>query len=138
MGGDDHPVCGVGAVVIDGGRLLLIKRRRSPGEGLWAVPGGKVGLGETMREAAAREVREETGFEVEVGHPVWVGESIGPGDPPEWHFCLVDFAAAPVGGEGRAGDDATEFGWFTVEQARQLPLTPTMYSLLDTIEIANP
>ena len=101
---------------------------------MWAVPGGKVELGETLREAARREVREETGVEVEVGDVVWAGDSIGPGDPPAWHYTLVDFVGTATAGEPVAGDDASEVGWFHLEAARRLPLTATMPQLLDALE----
>jgi ADP-ribose pyrophosphatase YjhB (NUDIX family) len=84
-----------------------------------------------MRAAAAREVAEETGLEVQIGDPVWVGESIGPGNPPAWHFCLVDFAATTTGGDLANADDAAEVGWFTREEALRLPLTPTMRELFE-------
>ncbi|HEY6634873.1 MAG TPA: NUDIX domain-containing protein, partial [Acidimicrobiia bacterium] len=77
---------GVGVVLTDAdGRLLLIQRGREPGKGLWAVPGGKVEWGEKMRDAARREVAEETGLEVEVGDVVWVGEVI----EGEHHIVLI-------------------------------------------------
>ena len=102
----DGPIPGVGAVILERGALLLVQRGRGPGQGLWAVPGGKVRFGETLRQAVIREVMEETGLEIEPGEVVWVGDSLGPGDPPAWHYTLVDFAARVVGGDATAGDDA--------------------------------
>lgn len=119
--------------MIEDGRLLLIKRGRQPEAGLWAVPGGKVERGETLTATARREVREETGLEIEVGDVIWAGESIGPGVDPDWHIVLVDFLACATGGELAAGDDAVEVGWFRVEEALGLPLTPSMPGLLERL-----
>ena len=130
---EDRPVCGVGVAVVNEGKLLLVQRGRPPGEGLWAVPGGKVRLGEPMREAARREALEETGLDIEVGHLVWAGDSIGPGDPPDWHFCLVDFLGSVVGGELMAGDDAAQVRWVRLEEVSLLPLTATMPSLIEAL-----
>jgi 8-oxo-dGTP diphosphatase len=130
-----RPIPGVGVAVIDGGRLLLIRRGRGPGEGFWAVPGGKVDLGERLADAAVREVREETGLEIELGPVIWVGESIGPGAPPEWHYTLVDFLGTPRdGSEVEAQDDAADARWVTLDEARRLALTPTMWPLLEVLE----
>lgn len=115
-------------------RILLVKRGREPGRGLWAVPGGKVELGETVQEAARREVEEETGLQVEVGEVVWVGESVGEGDPPAWHYVLIDFIGYPRDGELTPRDDADEAEWFSLDEARRLDLTATMPSLLDRLE----
>lgn len=132
--GSERPIPGVGVAVVDDGRILLVQRGRQPGRGLWAVPGGKVDLGETLTEAARREAREETGLDVEVGDLVWAGESIGPGQPPAWHYVLVDFLAVRLGGQPVAADDAQQAAWFSLEEARRLQLTPTMPSLLDRLE----
>lgn len=119
--------------VVDDGKVLLVQRGRDPGRGLWAVPGGKVETGERLVEAARREVREETGLEVEIGGVVWVGESIGPGHPPGWHYVLIDFVGRVTGGSIHAGDDACDVGWFDLATARTLPLTSTMPPLLDLL-----
>jgi acetyl-CoA carboxylase carboxyl transferase subunit beta len=128
------PVAGVGVVVVDtGGRLLIVQRGEGAGKGLWAVPGGKVRWGETWREAAKREAREETGLEVEVGSVAWVGEAVGPGNPPTWHFALVDFWAEVIGGDLQAGDDAADVRWVSPHQIHQYPLVSTMSSLLEIL-----
>ena len=127
--GSDRPLVGVGVVVVDDGQLLLVQRGRNPGKGLWAVPGGKVRPGEEMRTAARREVLEETGLDVEVGEVVWVGEVIEDG----YHIVLIDFAGTVVGGTIQAGDDAADARWVPVGEAADLPLTSTMYDLVDTL-----
>lgn len=87
-------------------------------------------LGEGLAEAARREAEEETGLVVDVGDVVWVGETIGPGEPPAWHYVLIDFAGQVIGGELAASDDAAEVRWVPLEEALELPLTPTMDSLI--------
>lgn len=123
------PVVGVGVVVVEDGRILLIRRGREPGKGLWTIPGGKVRFGETMRETAAREGYEETGLVVEVGEPVWIGEII----EEEHHIVIVDYSASVTGGALRAGDDAVDAAWVDLNEVRDLPLTVTMHQLLDTL-----
>ena len=129
-----NPIPGVGVVIVDDqDRLLVIQRGDGVGRGQWAVPGGKVRWGETWREAAQREALEETGLEVKVGPVIWTGESVGPGQPPEWHFSLVDFACEVVGGDLRAGDDAADVRWVPIDEVRDYPLVPTMFSLLEVL-----
>ena len=92
--------------------------------------------GETLQAAAAREAGEETGLTVEVGPVVWVGETIGPGDPPAWHHVIVDFRAVVTGGTLAAGDDAADVRWVPVGELDALPLGPTMRELAGLLEEA--
>lgn len=120
-------------MVVQDGCLLMVKRGQGARVGDWAVPGGRQEFGETLAETAIREVREETGLIVEVGDIAWVGDALDDADPPAWHYTLVDFHATVVGGELIAGDDALEVRWVPLAEIRQLPLTPTMYELLDVL-----
>jgi 8-oxo-dGTP diphosphatase len=130
---ETHPTPGAGAVIIDDGRMLLIRRARGAYVDHWAVPGGRQRRGETMRAAAAREVLEETGLIVEVGDPVWVGDILDEASPPTYHYTVVDFYGTVVGGDLEAGDDAAEARWVPVDEVRRMLLTPTMIDLIDTL-----
>ncbi|HZD22807.1 MAG TPA: NUDIX hydrolase [Acidimicrobiia bacterium] len=130
--GSDRPLVGVGVVVIDDkGRLLLIQRGHEPQKGLWAIPGGKVEFGETMKAAARREVIEETGLDVDIGEVVWVGEVI----EDTHHLVLIDFAGSQTGGVLSAADDAVDVRWVPLDEVTDYPLTPTMYDLVDTLRL---
>lgn len=130
----DHPIPGVGVAVIDGGKILLVRKAAGPWKDHWAVPGGRVELGERMVDAARREVKEETGLDVRLGPVVWTGEVIDTASPPAWHFTLVDFVGFPVGGTLQAGDDAAEARWVTPAEAAQLDMISTMPSLFERLD----
>jgi len=116
-------------VLVENGRLLLIKRGNEPGKGLWAVPGGKVRIGETLKAAAQREAAEETGLNVDVGDVAWVGEHL----TDTHHIVLIDFYAKATGGELAASDDADEVEWVELDAVDSYPLTPTMTDLIETL-----
>jgi len=120
----DSPLVGVGAVIIEDGRVLLVKRGHPPLAGEWSIPGGVLELGETLREAALREAREETCLAVETADLLGVYDRVLRDDDGHtiYHFVLVDFLCRQVGGEAQAADDADEVRWFTPAEARELPL----------------
>jgi 8-oxo-dGTP diphosphatase len=120
----DNPLVGVGAVIVRDDRVLLIRRGQAPLLGEWSLPGGVLECGETLREAAIREAREETGLVVETVEMLGVYERvIRSGDGRvRYHYVLIDFLCRPVGGELKAGSDAAEVGWFTREELPPLGL----------------
>jgi len=109
----DRPIVGVGAVMVDRGRVVLVKRGSPPLQGEWSLPGGMVELGETLRAAAEREAREETGLLVTAGEVLEVLDRIIPGKEraPQYHYVLIDFLCTVRGGELCAGGDAAEAQW---------------------------
>ena len=96
----DRPFVGVGAVIVDGDRVVLIKRRFEPLQGQWSLPGGAVEVGETLEGCVVREMREETGLEVEVGPVIEVFDRItrDEDDRVRYHYVLVDYLCWPIGG----------------------------------------
>lgn len=118
----------VGGVVRDGeGRLLLVRRGRPPGEGLWSIPGGRVEPGEGDAAAVVRELAEETGLTVRAGRLIGTVERPGPGGVT---YEIHDYAATVTGGTARAGDDAAEVRWVTDAELRAYP---TVTGLLDAL-----
>ena len=135
----ESPLVGVGAVVVDCNhadrkdidgnkhekRVLLIRRGTAPLLGEWSLPGGVLECGESLREAVAREAREETGLVVETAEMLGVYERVIRGDAGRvrYHFVLIDFLCRPVGGELLAGSDAADVRWFAREELPALKLT---------------
>jgi len=118
----DAPRVGVGAVVLDGDRVLLVQRGRPPGQGRWSLPGGLLDLGERLEEAVAREVEEECGLRVRVLGLCGVIDRIVPGDGGgadasiRYHWVIVDYVAAVTGGTLQAGSDAAEARWVALTE----------------------
>jgi 4-nitrophenyl phosphatase len=128
----DRPRVAVGAVVIHEGHVLLVKRGKPPSEGLWAIPGGSVELGETLQTAAEREIFEETGIRIKAGDPVYTFDAIqkdGDGRV-RFHYAIVDLLADYVEGEPHAGDDAHEVGWVRPNDLSALPMSRKTVDLL--------
>ena len=119
-----QPLVGVGAVIVENGRAVLIKRGKAPLLGEWSIPGGMLELGETLRQGAEREALEETGLVVQATELLGVFDRVVPDDQGKivYHYVLVDFLCERVSGELKAGADAADARWFTLEEVRQLPL----------------
>lgn len=134
-----RPLVGVGAVVQMGDKILLVQRAEEPGKGLWSIPGGLVEVGETLRDAAKREVEEETGISVEIGELIDVMENIIRDEDGrvKFHYVLIDFKAKPASEEIELKPSSEVLGacWFTPEEIKKLPLTQTVRRLLRKIGI---
>ena len=119
-----QPITGVGVVVWHGERVLLVQRAKPPRQGQWSLPGGGQQLGETLEDAARREVREEAGLEVELGEVIATLDLIerDADGRVRYHYVLIDFVAEAAGAELRPGDDAAAARWFTLEEAERLGL----------------
>jgi ADP-ribose pyrophosphatase YjhB (NUDIX family) len=114
------PIVGVGAVVVDRGRVLLVQRGREPSKGKWSLPGGALELGESLVEGIVREVKEETGLEVEALELIELVDRIVRQPAPEggrirYHYVIADYLCRVVGGELQAASDADAVRW--VERA---------------------
>lgn len=116
---------GVGALIFENNKILLVERAGEPLKGWWSLPGGVVETGETLEQAIRREIREETGLEVGPLKFLEIFERIMPdaAGKPEYHYVLVDYMCHPAGGELRAGDDAGRVAWFTESELGGLRIT---------------
>lgn len=124
------PLIGVGAIIIENGRVLLVKRGHPPLEGEWSIPGGVLEVGELLREAAIREAKEETSLTVETGEILGVFDRlIRTGDRVQYHYVLIDFLCRRVAGELKPGSDADEVRWFSPEEL------PSLNLAADTAEV---
>jgi ADP-ribose pyrophosphatase YjhB (NUDIX family) len=119
----ETPLIGVGAIIIEDGRVLLVKRGHPPLAGEWSIPGGVLEVGELLREAAIREAKEETGLSVEPGEILGVFDRlIRTGDRVQYHYVLIDFLCKRLEGELKPGSDADEVRWFVPEELPSLNL----------------
>ena len=125
------PLVGVGAVIIEGGRVVLVKRLHPPLQAEWSIPGGVLEVGELVREAAAREAREETGLTVEPGELLGVYDRVlrNPEQRVQYHYVLIDFLCCRVAGDLAAASDAAEVRWCTPDELPELNLAE------DTLEV---
>jgi mutator protein MutT len=120
----DTPLVGVGAIIIEDGRVLLVKRGHAPLQGKWSIPGGVLEVGETLRKAVVREAHEETGLTIEPGELLGVFERVVPDEQGRmrYHYVLIDFLCRRVAGELIPADDAEEARWFRRDELGGLEL----------------
>lgn len=129
------PQLGVGAFVVRDDEILLVQRDQEPGKGEWAIPGGRVHPGESLRAAAEREIFEETGVTIEVGEFAWQFEYIRHNDSGElqYHYVVLDFHARYLSGETQAGDDATDARWVRFDELGTMNLSDLTRWALDEL-----
>lgn len=120
----DRPIVGVGVVVIKEDKVLLIRRGNEPNKGKWSIPGGGQELGETLKETAKREIREETGIEIKELKLLDVVDLILPDSSEniQFHYTLIDYKAKWKSGECKADNDALEARWFSLNELNSLDL----------------
>ena len=120
-----RPIVGVGAVIVDDGKVVLVKRRHEPLAGRWSLPGGTLEVGETLKAAVIREMREETSLDVEVGPLLEVFDRIimDEAQRVQYHFVLVDYLCWPVGGQLQASSDVEEAVLVSPESFAEYRLT---------------
>jgi len=122
-----QPIVGVGAVIICDGKILLEKRKYDPGKGMWSIPGGLVELGEGAEQTVVREVKEETGLEVEKPEHIDVVDNVIKDRNGEikYHFVIIDYFVKLKGGTLKAASDAEELRWITFDEVEKYDLTKT-------------
>ena len=126
------PVVGVGGVVVRDGRALLIRRGKEPLYGRWVVPGGTVELGETLEAALVREMREETGLEVEPIEVLTVFDRIErQGEEVAYHYVIVDYLCRWLSGEAAAASDALEVAWLRREDLEGHDVPPKAVEVVE-------
>jgi ADP-ribose pyrophosphatase YjhB (NUDIX family) len=128
-----QPIVGVGAVIIDAGKVVLVKRRFEPLAGQWSLPGGRLELGETLEAGLAREMLEETGLVVEVGPVVDVFDRIllDPERKVRYHYVLIDYLCRPVGGRLSHGSDVAAAEFVDPADLERYRLTPKATSVIE-------
>ncbi len=135
----DRPVIGVGGVIIDNGRTVLIRRGTEPLLGEWSIPGGTIEIGETLEEAVHRELREETGLEVRVLELIELFDRIyldqhstaaTDKKKPRFHYVIADYLCELTGGEPRAGSDVTDLALAREDELVRFHLSEKATSVL--------
>ena len=127
-----HPRVGVGAVILDGRRVLLVKRGGQPSAGKWSLPGGLVDLGETTVDAIAREVAEECGLRIRIAGLAGIVDRVVRDDAGRvrYHYVLGDYLAHPVAGTLVAGSDAADAQWVDVDAVERLDITDGLVDMI--------
>jgi ADP-ribose pyrophosphatase YjhB (NUDIX family) len=133
-------VLGVGALIIERGKVLLVKRGREPLAGYWSLPGGCVETGERLEDAIEREVLEETSLRVTARSVAAVFERLMPDSAGlcEYHYVLIDFYCDIQGGIPRAGDDSSDVDWFLLEDLPGLKLTDGTLKVIQELAASVP
>lgn len=126
-----QPIASAEALIVNDGKLLLVKRKSEPAKGKWGLPGGIVNLGERLRDTVIREVKEECGLEVEVDKLIGVVESIRRDNHRvKFHYIRIGFLAHPKGGVLRASGDAADARWVPVRKVKNYAIPERFWKFL--------
>jgi ADP-ribose pyrophosphatase YjhB (NUDIX family) len=128
-----RPLVGVGALIFDGPRILMAQRGKEPLKGWWSLPGGALETGELLADAVRREVREETGLEIEPLRVFEIFERIMRDDTgtPEYHYVLIDYVCRVTGGSPCAGDDVCRVAWMERQELSGLQITEGTLAVIE-------
>jgi len=128
----DRPIIGVGAVIVNQGRVLLVRRATEPLKGEWSVPGGALELGEKLHDGVRREVLEETGLTIEPQEVLEVFDSIfnDLDGRTQYHYVLIDYLCTVQSGDAHAGSDVSEVRWSTEQELASLELRESIERVL--------
>jgi len=133
-----RPIVGVGAIILQDGKIILVKRRAEPGKGRWSIPGGTVHLGEKVRDATVREAKEESGLDIEIidDRPMDAFDSIMTDDKGrvQYHFTLLEFLAKPKGGTLEAAEDAADARWVPLSEVKKYDLASSFRTFFEKHE----
>jgi len=133
-----RPIVGVGAVILQDGKIILVKRRAEPGKDRWSIPGGSVRLREKVRDATIREAKEESGLDIEIidDRPLDVYDNIVTDEKgrTQYHFTLLEFLAKPQGGTLMAADDAADARWVSLDEVKKYDLTSSFRTFFEKHE----
>ncbi len=128
------PVVGVGAVIVEDGKILLVKRGNEPSKGKWSIPGGIVKVGEGLVTALKREVKEEVGLDIDIGDVACVSEEIiVESGRVRFHYVIIDFFAKVAGGTLRPNSDALDAMWVPLEKINELDVVDFVKKLVKKI-----
>ena len=128
-----RPLLAVGALIFDRGRILMAQRGKEPLKGWWSLPGGALETGETLEAALRREVREETGLEIEPLGVFEIFERImrDASGAAEYHYVLMDYICRVTGGKLCAGDDVCRVEWVKPEGLKMLQITEGTLAVIE-------
>ena len=133
-----RPIVGVGAVILQDGKIILVKRRAEPGKDRWSIPGGSVRLREKVRDGTIREAKEESGLDIEIvdDRPLDVYDNIVTDEKgrTQYHFTLLEFLAKPKSGTLMAADDAADARWVSLDEVKKYDLTSSFRTFFEKHE----
>ena len=135
----EHPMVGVGALIVHGDRIVLVRRGSEPLKGQWSIPGGVLESGETLVAAVEREVLEETGLMVEVGQLAGVVDRIVPdaAGKTQFHYVLVDYLCKAVGGHMLAGSDVDDVRWVALHELESYHIADFTRQMIDKVMLES-